>query len=220
MLKNLPVIAAFLLLLSSTHAMALEGLEKPEGKAGEANGFKNAATLSIAGTKFEDSNRNTIFDDGERGLSGWVIRLKLNDREISNTTTDASGRYSFTNLGHGNYNVTEDQQAGWAQSFPGSGYYNIYLSDRSAYGYDFGNFRLSNASRAPVGLSSVPVRPFRAFDEYGNGTYTYTDENGNVQVITVNRVIPKMIEEDGEIYERNLRPRRDANPDTQGFSHG
>ena len=103
MLKYLPVIAAFLLLLSSTHAMALEGSESPEGKTIEADGFKNAATLSINGTKFDDLNGNGRFDGDERGLSGWVIRLKLDGREISNTTTDDSGRYSFTNLAPGKY---------------------------------------------------------------------------------------------------------------------
>lgn len=68
----LPVIAAFLLLFCGTHAMAFEG---SEGKALGADGSENAATLYINGTKFEDSNRNAIFDDGEQGLSGWIIRL-------------------------------------------------------------------------------------------------------------------------------------------------
>ena len=56
MLKYLPVIAAFLLLLSSTHAAALDWLGNPEGKAIGADGFKDAGILSINGTKFEDSN--------------------------------------------------------------------------------------------------------------------------------------------------------------------
>jgi hypothetical protein len=73
--------------------MALEGSESPEGNAIEADGFKNATALSINGTKFEDSNRNAVFDVDERGLSGWVIRLERNGRETSNTTTNESGFY-------------------------------------------------------------------------------------------------------------------------------
>ena len=63
--------------------------------------------------------------------------------------------YSFTNLEPGNYTVTEDQQAGWEQSVPGSGYYTINLSDKSAYRVDFGNFRISKASS---GLSRASSR--------------------------------------------------------------
>jgi hypothetical protein len=145
MLKYLPVIAAFLLLLSGAHAAALDWLGNPEGKAGEADGFKNDATLYINSTKFEDLNGNGRFDDGELGLSGWVIRLKLNGVDISNTTTDESGRYSFTNLEPGKYTVVEDQQAGWEQSVPGSGYYTINLTDESADKIDFGSPRFSKA---------------------------------------------------------------------------
>ena len=71
-------------------------LGNPEGKAGGMRTeSRNATTLSINGTKFEDLNGNAVFDDDERGLSGWVIRLNLDGIEISNTTTDDSGRYLF-----------------------------------------------------------------------------------------------------------------------------
>lgn len=156
MIKYLLVFVAFLLLLSSTHAVAQEGPGKAEGKAIEADGLKSVATLSINGIQFDDFNRNAIFDAGERGLSGWVIRLKLDDVEISNTTTDASGRYYFTNLGPGNYTVTEDQQAGWEQSVPGSEGYTINLSDKSAYKVNFGSSRFSGESSENDVGANVP----------------------------------------------------------------
>jgi len=72
---------------------------------------------------------------------------------------------SFTNLRPGNYTVTEDQQAGWEQSVPGSEYYNIYLSDKSAYGYNFGNFRLPSASdKNIVNATDVPVTTDISYD--------------------------------------------------------
>jgi hypothetical protein len=166
MLKYLPVFTAFLLLLSRTHVMAQEGL----GKAIEADGIKCATALSINGTKFDDANRNAVFDAGERGLAGWIIRLELDNVEISNTTTNETGYYSFTNLGPGRYNVTEDRQSGWTQSVPSSVSYTINLSDKSAYGYNFGDFRVPDASSVSVSHSSVVVRTFKSSgdsDDYG-----------------------------------------------------
>lgn len=101
--------------------------DSPEGKAFGEDGFRGAVTLSINGTNFDDLNKNAIFDGNEPGLSGWVIRLKLNGREVSNTTTNGAGSYSFTNLPPGNYTVVEDQKTGWEQSVPGSGGYIINI---------------------------------------------------------------------------------------------
>ncbi len=72
---------------------------------------------SISGTKFNDVNGNGINDQGEKGLSGWKIRLigivgtgmetKVLKKE---TTTNADGFYIFDNLPPGNYNVMEELQ--------------------------------------------------------------------------------------------------------------
>jgi hypothetical protein len=132
-LKHLPVIAAFLSLLSSTHVMALE-----------------EHTLSINGTMFDDSNGNGKFDGDDRGLYGRIIRLVLDGREISNTTTDESGRYSFTDLVPGNYTVVEDQEAGWKQCVPSKGYYNIDLTNTSVDNVDFGIAWVSGTSNTRV----------------------------------------------------------------------
>ena len=72
--------------------------------------------------------------------------MKLDGIEISNTTTDDSGKYSFTNLAPGKYTVVEDQEAGWEQSVPGSGYYTINLIDENADKVDFGSARFSKIS--------------------------------------------------------------------------
>jgi hypothetical protein len=55
--------------------------------------------------------------------------------------TDASGNYTFT-VNPGTYTVSEVQQAGWTQSFPITGVYNIVLtSGENETGNDFGNFQ-------------------------------------------------------------------------------
>lgn len=195
MIKYLALIVACLLLLffGGIHALASDELREPV-----------TATLSINGTAFEDTSRDAIFSIDEKGLSGWVIRLKLSGREVANTTTDESGMYSFIGLEPGNYTVTEDPQEGWEQSYPGSGYYDIYLSDKSAYRADFGNFRVSGevarSSRASVEPSKTP-------DQYEENTI---DHDG--KVLKTLRITPQMIEHEWDVYEKApsaLRPKRD-----------
>jgi hypothetical protein len=149
-LKHLPVIVAFLLLLNGAHAAALDQLRNTEGKAGDADGAKNDVALFINGTMFDDSNGNGKFDDSDPGISGRVIRLVLDGREISNTTTDESGRYSFTNLVPGNYTVVEDQEAGWKTCAPSKGYYTIDLINESVDNVDFGIARVPGTSNTRV----------------------------------------------------------------------
>ena len=68
--------------------------------------------ISLSGTLFEDRNRDDLLTSSEPGLpSGTIVRL-LNGSdpsiEISTTTTDANGRYSFPNISNGNYIVQVD----------------------------------------------------------------------------------------------------------------
>jgi hypothetical protein len=163
--KKKSAIAITFVLFGYIIAVASGAFGSTEGNTSGADGLKNAVTLSINGTKFDDANMNAVFDDGEQGLSGWVIRLNLDGKEISNTVTNESGFYSFINLEPGNYTVTEDRQASWGQSLPGSGCHIINLSDKSAYSVNFGNFRIPNASSVPVSHSSVVVRPFKSSDD-------------------------------------------------------
>jgi len=77
-------------------------------------------TGTISGMKYNDLNRNGKRDDGEPGLSGWVIRLiSDNDAEggegttVATATTNADGNYSFQNVTPGTYEVRETHQKGW-----------------------------------------------------------------------------------------------------------
>lgn len=69
---------------------------------------------TISGTKFEDVNGNSTWDEGEPGLEGWTIVL---DGETS-TVTDVDGNYSFTDVPAGSHTVCEQLQGGWNQTFP------------------------------------------------------------------------------------------------------
>lgn len=74
----------------------------------------------ISGTKFNDVNGNGINDPGEKGLSGWKIRLvgvvgEGTETKVLNkeTTTNDDGFYMFEDLPPGNYNVIEELEKGF-----------------------------------------------------------------------------------------------------------
>ena len=61
---------------------------------------------SIGDFVFLDANRNGVQDPSETGIPGVaVMLLDANGIQAATTTTNANGRYSFTNLAPGNYSV-------------------------------------------------------------------------------------------------------------------
>jgi hypothetical protein len=92
------------------------------GQVSAKNDFGNFKLGSISGMKFNDMNGNGKKDAGEPGLAGWTIMLSgPTGMAATSTMTDASGTYSFSNLGPGTYNLSEVMKAGWVQTMhPGS----------------------------------------------------------------------------------------------------
>lgn len=89
---------------------------------------------SIASLKFNDLNANGVLDGTEYGLEGWRIEL-YTDAAMTIPyapnpfqLTDNTGAFSFGNLPLGTYYLKEVQQAGWAQTAPGSGYFMVELT--------------------------------------------------------------------------------------------
>lgn len=88
---------------------------------------------SISGMKFNDVNGNGMKDQGEKGLSGWKIRLTgivgtgIKTRVLNlETTTNTDGFYIFDNLPAGTYIIMEALQGGFV---PGSPVKSIMLAD-------------------------------------------------------------------------------------------
>ncbi|MGI9471035.1 MAG: MSCRAMM family protein [Rubripirellula sp.] len=78
----------------------------------------------ISGIVFVDGNGDCIRDEGEPPLAGVTVELRdAGGRLIDSTVTDATGRYSFNNLGPGQYQVREIQPSGYFHGgqTPGTG---------------------------------------------------------------------------------------------------
>ncbi len=61
-------------------------------------------TASIGDLVWNDINADGIQNNGEKGVSGIIVRLfNASDTELANTTTDTDGKYLFSNLAPGEY---------------------------------------------------------------------------------------------------------------------
>jgi hypothetical protein len=95
----------------------------------------------LTGMKFNDLNCDGVKDANEPGLPGWTIQLSNGQSKV----TDAGGFYTFTDLDAGNYVVTEVNQAGWTQTMPSAGSYNVNLAPQQVVSnLDFGNCAMSS----------------------------------------------------------------------------
>ncbi len=142
---------------------------------------------SISGTKFNDLNNNNSKDIDEPLLSNWKIRLS--GTSTDSTLTDVNGNYSFTNLQAGTYTVSEEQQAGWTQSFPLSGSYSLTVnSGDSLTGKDFGNRIITDTIFASVVGNGSITPSGNVIISYGNDTsFTITPSSGyHIDSVVVN----------------------------------
>lgn len=84
---------------------------------------------SIHGYKWNDTNKDGEYNEGETKLSGWEIFIDQNDNSVwdegepkTTTSNDPDplhfGWYWFENLVMGTYKICEVPQLGWEQSYP------------------------------------------------------------------------------------------------------
>ncbi|MBI3189108.1 MAG: hypothetical protein HYZ33_00510, partial [Ignavibacteriales bacterium] len=156
------------------------------------------SSLTIQGMKFNDVNGNGVRDgfegagisgDIEPGLPGWVIVL---DGEIT-TTTDANGNYEFAGVPAGSHTVTEQNQAGWTQTYPVTGSHSISSEvDSTFIGIDFGN-RLSCTnvtSEFSASACSTYTLPWeQTVTTSGDYSHTYQKADGCDSVVTAHVTI-------------------------------
>ncbi|MFA5867019.1 MAG: SdrD B-like domain-containing protein [Actinomycetota bacterium] len=111
-------------------------------------GVKTWEYGSISGYIRMDTNTNGAFDAGEPGLNSWRAFLDINGNGYFDPgidpfdMTDANGFYEIGNLAAGTYEVYQELQGVWAQTYPVAPvYYTAVLTDadRNSTGNDFGN---------------------------------------------------------------------------------
>jgi len=157
--------------------------------------FGNRAAVGlVTGTKFNDVNGNGVRDAGEPGLAGVTIRLTDSAGVVRTATTDASGAFSFSDVGAGSYVVSEVVPAGFVQTAPAApGTIPITIAaGGSSSGLLFGN----RASTGPSDTGSITGRKILDFN--GNGILDPTDRgfegivfelrdaSGSVRTVTSN----------------------------------
>jgi hypothetical protein len=100
------------------------------------------STATISGYKWNDLNGDGKWDTGELGVPGWIIFL-----DGQTTTTDAKGKYSFSQLPPGTYRISEKIRDDWANTYDGSTTVAVEGGDEFSgrFGYteklNFGNHR-------------------------------------------------------------------------------
>ena len=94
----------------------INGIPLASGVSSTDNDFGELLPASISGQVFVDNNQNNTYDPGEPLLSGVTIwLLDGSGNRITSTTTNSSGKYSFTNLTPGTYGVEEIQPSGYLE---------------------------------------------------------------------------------------------------------
>ncbi len=108
---------------------------------------------SISGYKWTDLNENEDRDENE-GISGWTIELNWGDGESMSTTTNANGYYKFPGLDIGEYEVCEEDRAGWMRID------NDWLCDEleiNELGVDYSDVNFENALDEDEDILDAPT---------------------------------------------------------------
>jgi hypothetical protein len=160
----------------------LNGIALISGQAGINYLFGDLKAVSVAGTVYQDTNGNNLFDGGEPGIAGVAVTLTgtngLGQAITASATTGAGGTYSFTtdSLGNplrpGTYQVVETQPTG-------------YLLGAAAVGTVNGTADGNAVSATQI--SSIALTSGQSGINYNFGDYkpvtvgglVYQDTNGN-----------------------------------------
>jgi Ca2+-binding RTX toxin-like protein len=142
---------------------------------------------SIQGSKWNDVNGNGVWDEGEKALAGWTIYIdsftngKLDPWEIS-TVTNADGKYTFSNLGPGEYAIREVNQTDWIQTSPTAPYAVNLTAGQTLTGINFsGNLQLPTINLSPLSQTII-----EGLTSPQNITYAVTLSSASNQTINVN----------------------------------
>ncbi|WP_145418058.1 SdrD B-like domain-containing protein [Planctomycetes bacterium K23_9] len=99
---------------SGTDGDSLRQIDIRQGQTGIEYNFGELLGATLSGQVHVDLDDDCELDPDEEVLSDVVIRLiDAAGIEVAQTTTDASGRYTFENIAPGEYTVIEEQPQGY-----------------------------------------------------------------------------------------------------------
>jgi hypothetical protein len=152
--------------------------------------FGDFFTVTISGTVFNDLNGDGVRQNNEPGLSGVEVDLTDSHGNVTKTTSDANGNYSFSNLGPGTFTLSEVVQSGWLQTATPAVNPVTTSSGANVATEFFGNFQTVTISGAVFNdLNGDGIRQNNEpglqgwevdlTDSHGNVTKATSDANGN-----------------------------------------
>ncbi|HOY46867.1 MAG TPA: SdrD B-like domain-containing protein, partial [Candidatus Dojkabacteria bacterium] len=127
--------------------------------------FGNFNLFNIEGYKFEDRDKDGIFDNNELGIANWKISLFLwneQNQEFdlkAERITKSGGWYRFDNIGPGLYKVEEETKTGW-QAIT-STFHTFTATSGQDKNYDFGNI---SQGKIIVDKITIPANDPKKFD--------------------------------------------------------
>lgn len=144
-------------------ANRISDISLSSGQQGINYNFCEHVPAQICGYVYHDRNNDGVRGPGEEGIANVVIRLfDADGRLISETTTNAEGRYCFTDLIAGTYRLREVQPANFVDGrdtvgtidgspvgeIGGNDYFrNIHVKGgQAAVNFNFGELRLASLS--------------------------------------------------------------------------
>ena len=175
---------------TETYAVTIPDVATTLSDKDFGNYFSDSAN-SIFGRKFNDLNRNGVYDLHEPGVPGFTIKMGGTRSRLR--VTDDSGYYSFVGLPAGPYKVEEFNQDGWWRSFPAppDSAHNFFLSGGTYVDtINFGNYQIVTGSIAGTKWNDFDDDGFRDPGEPGVANWkinlsgkstatAFTDLNGD-----------------------------------------
>jgi hypothetical protein len=165
----------------------------------------------VHGYKWNDVNGDGFWDPGEPALPGWIIWLDINQNGVEDAgdmyeQTDTTGHFRFIGIPAGTYTLSEQQQTGWTQTYPGgSGTHTVMVDPNTpSSSILFGNTQ---------GAGPGPGQQFDWGDAPDPNYPTLQASNGAYHVI-----VPGIFLGGGVDAEVNGQPAPDARGDDYGGS--